>query len=82
MLKQHMVLPFLDVSCPVYTNKQLYNQNKQINIYLYCNELHIISALFWFCFQRYTQQVFMFGINLVPTSLYKLKKKPFKLNCI
>ena len=49
--------------------------NKQINKYLYWNELHLFPALFLFWFQWYTEQVFMFGVYLVPISIYKLKRQ-------
>ena len=52
------------------TNRALQlNKNKQINKYLYCNEVHLFSALSLFLFQWYTEQVFMFGINLIPISI-------------
>ena len=54
--------------------------NKQINKYLYWNELHLFPALFLFWFQWYTEEVFMFGIYLVPISIHKLFKRHIKLH--
>ena len=36
-------------------------------------EQHLLSALFLFLFQWYTKEVFMFGMYLIPISIYTLK---------
>ena len=74
-----LVLLFLDM--PYLLHKQTKtkykyksNINKQMNKHLYCNELHLFSTLFLLWFQSYTEQVFMFGMYLVPTSICKFKR--------
>ena len=58
------------------TNRALQsNINKQINKYLYCNELHLFSSLFLFWFQSNTEQVFLFVMYLVPITIYKFKRR-------
>ena len=46
-----------------------YKYHKQINKYLCCYELHLLAGLFLFQYQWYSEQVFMFGMFLVPISI-------------
>ena len=76
-----LVLPFLDMSCLLYKQIELYNQIN-INKYLYCNELHLFSALFLVWLQWYTEQVFMFGMYLVPIYIYLYELTKTKMSKI
>ena len=53
----------------------LSNIKKNPDRYLYCNELHFIICLLLFWFEWYAEQIFMFGMYLVPISIYKFKRQ-------
>ena len=73
MLKQYAGIALLIHVLSFTQTSRALQPNKQINKYLYCNELHLFSALFLFWFQWQTEQVFMFGIYLVRITLCKFK---------
>ena len=66
-----LVLLSLDLSSLLHKQTELY-KHKKINRYLYCNEQHLLSALFLFWFQWNTEQVFMFGMYLVRISCIRI----------
>ena len=63
------VLPFTQ------TNSFIIKYKKKPDRYLYCNELHFIICLLLFWFEWYAEQIFMFGMYLVPISIYKFKRQ-------